>query len=76
MAKNQLKKMNIAYEEINIEHDPAARDFLIAAGHKTMPQIYHKGKLFVEGGAQGLQKLSEDTIRVRIAGVDLDDFQL
>ena len=41
-----------------------------------MPQIYHNGKLFVAGGAQGLAKMAADTIRVRIGGVDLDDFQL
>lgn len=76
MAKRQLKQMNISYEEININKDEKAREFLIAEGHRSMPQIYHNGKLFVEGGAQGLAKMAEDTIRVRIGGVDLDDFQL
>ena len=76
MAKRQLKQMNISYEEININKDEKAREFLIAEGHRTMPQIYHNGKLFVAGGAQGLAKMAADTIRVRIGGVDLDDFQL
>ena len=76
MAKRQLKQMNISYQEININKDEKAREFLIAEGHRSMPQIYHNGKLFVEGGSQGLAKMAEDTIRVRIGGVDLDDFQL
>ena len=34
------------------------------AGHRTVPQIYYNGKLFVEGGWQGLSKLSvEDIMR-------------
>jgi hypothetical protein len=35
-------------------------------GHRTVPQIYHQGKLFVEGGFQGLSKLSTDEIRTRL----------
>ncbi len=32
------------------------------AGHRTVPQIYYNGKLFVDGGWQGLSKLSREEI--------------
>jgi glutaredoxin len=40
MAKSLLNSKNIAFEEINIEEKPEARDFVINEGHRTMPQIY------------------------------------
>ena len=43
-----------------IDEDPAAREWLIAQGHRTAPQIYQNGQLFVEGGYQGLAKLSDE----------------
>jgi len=65
-AKNFLKSKNIAFEEINIEQTPQARDFIMEAGHRTVPQIYHNGKLFVEGGWQGLSKMSAEQILEKI----------
>jgi glutaredoxin 3 len=61
-AKNFLKNKNIGFKEINIEQDPAAREFIMNAGHRTVPQIYFDGKLFVEGGWQGLSKMSSEEI--------------
>jgi hypothetical protein len=37
-----------------------------------MPQIYHNGKVLVEGGAQELAKLTEDEIRTRMGEFDFD----
>ena len=65
-AKNFLKSKNIAFEEINIEQTPQARDFIMEAGHRTVPQIYHNDKLFVEGGWQGLSKMSAEQITEQI----------
>ena len=65
-AKNFLKSKNIAFEEINIEQTPQAHDFIMKAGHRTVPQIYHNGKLFVEGGWQGLSKMSAEQIAEQI----------
>jgi hypothetical protein len=31
-----------------------------------VPQIYHRGELFVEGGFQGLSKMAEADIRERM----------
>lgn len=55
-AKALLNNKEIDYTEINIETDADAREFLISEGHRTMPQIYKDGKLFVEGGFQGLKE--------------------
>ena len=65
-AKNYLSNKNIAFNEINIEEDQAARDFIVSQGHRTVPQIYFNGSLFVEGGWQGLSKMSEQQIIERI----------
>jgi glutaredoxin 3 len=65
-AKNFLKSKNIPFEEINIEDNPEAREFIVTKGHRTVPQIYFNGELFVEGGFQGLSKLTEADIRDRM----------
>ena len=71
-AKKQLTDMGFEYEEINIETDAKTRNWLIEQGHRTMPQIYHNGKVLVEGGAQELAKLTEDEIRTRMGEFDFD----
>jgi glutaredoxin 3 len=52
-AKQYLESKNIEYEEINIEHDPEAREWILEQGHRTVPQIYINDQL-VEGGFNGL----------------------
>lgn len=44
MAKNWLKGKNLQFEEVNIEENPEARNFVINEGHRTMPQIYIDSK--------------------------------
>ena len=70
MAKGLLKNNDIAFEEINIESDDSAREFVISEGHRTMPQIYRDNKLFVEGGFQGLQAMGVQAIREQLEGID------
>jgi glutaredoxin 3 len=65
-AKALLKNNDIPFEEVNIETDTKARDFVITEGHRTMPQIYKDGKLFVEGGFTGLKDLGVDTIKTKL----------
>ena len=55
-AKNLLKSRGVAFEEINIEEKPEAREFILAEGHRTLPQIYQDGKILVAGGYMGLAK--------------------
>lgn len=62
-AKALLKNNDISFEEINIETDVEAREFILSEGHRTMPQIYYQRKLFVEGGFTGLNALGADGIK-------------
>jgi len=61
-AKNYLKNKNINFREVNIEQDDTAREFIQCQGHRTVPQIYLAGKIFVEGGWTGLSKMSTEDI--------------
>lgn len=61
-AKHLLKTKNIAYKEIKIDENQEAREWLIGQGHRTAPQIYKGDELFVEGGYQGLARLSDEEL--------------
>lgn len=61
-AKNYLISKNINFRDVNIEEDTEAREFVQGQGHRSVPQIYYQGKLFVEGGWQGLSKMTADDI--------------
>lgn len=67
-AKAYLKSKNISYREIKIDEDPEAREFIVSQGHRTVPQIYMDGKIFVDGGWQGLSKMTAEDI---ISEIDL-----
>jgi glutaredoxin len=55
-AKNLLTLKGVGYTEIKIDEDASAKEFVLAEGHRTVPQLYKDGKLLVEGGYQGLAK--------------------
>ena len=59
-AKHLLETKGIAYTEVKIDETPEAREFVMAEGHRTVPQIYKDGQLLVEGGYQGLAKQDEE----------------
>lgn len=65
-AKALLKNKNIAFEEIKIDENADARQFIMEAGHRTVPQIYQDGKVFVEGGYTGLARLTQEEINQRL----------
>jgi glutaredoxin 3 len=67
-AKNLLTLKGIEYDEVRIDLEPEAREFVLSEGHRTVPQIYKDGKVFVEGGFQGLSKLTESELKER-AGI-------
>ena len=70
-AKHLLKTNGFEYEEIKIDEDPEAREWLIGQGHRTAPQIYLGEQLFVEGGYQGLAKLNAEQIQERIGALSV-----
>ena len=61
-AKHLLKTKNIAFKEVKIDEVPDAREWLIGQGHRSAPQIYKDDELFVEGGYQGLARLSDEEL--------------
>lgn len=65
-AKNYLRSRGIEFREINIEQDEEAREFILSQGHRTVPQVYYGGKLLVEGGWQGLSKMSAEDLHNEI----------
>lgn len=71
-AKGLLRNNDIPFEEINIDTDDVAREFVINEGHRTMPQIYRDGKLFVEGGFTGLQTLGVEAIKEQLGTATVD----
>ena len=62
-AKYLLTQKGVAFNEVRVDLDQEARKFIMEAGHRTVPQIYQDGKLFVEGGYQGLAKLDESVFQ-------------
>lgn len=61
-AKTWLKNRNINFRDVNIDHDATARDFMLAQGHRSVPQFYVGPRLLVAGGWSALQKLSATTV--------------
>jgi len=61
-AKNYLKSKNISFRDVNIEENEEARAFMQAQGHRSVPQVYLNGRLFVEGGWTSLSKMSAEEI--------------
>jgi glutaredoxin 3 len=59
-AKNLLKLKGVEFEEVKIDENNEAREFVLTEGHRTVPQLYKDGKLLVEGGYQGLAKQPTD----------------
>lgn len=59
-AKNLLAAKGIEFQEVKIDENTDARDFILAEGHRTVPQIYQDNELLVEGGFNGLRKQSEE----------------
>lgn len=63
-AKYLLTQKGVVFNEVRVDLDQEARKFIMEAGHRTVPQIYQDGKLFVEGGYQGLVKLDDSVFQV------------
>ena len=70
-AKQYLTQNDFEFEEYNISDNEEAREFLMSEGHKSVPQIYYKKKLLVEGGCDKLVALSPSDIREKINELEL-----
>ena len=58
-AKSLLESRGVAYNTINLEEQPDARDFLVDQGLRSVPQIFN-GTTLLQGGYQGLAAQPED----------------
>ena len=58
-AKTLLESRGIAYNTINLEQQPDAREFLIDQGLRSVPQIFN-GTTLLQGGYQGLAAQPEE----------------
>lgn len=61
-AKHLLTTKGIEFKTVMIDEDLEAREWLIGQGHRSAPQIYLGDGLFVEGGYQGLARLSDEEL--------------
>lgn len=58
-AKSLLKGKNIVFDEVNIENDPAKRQWLIqTTGQRTVPQIFINDQSI--GGFEELKQLDQE----------------
>ena len=58
-AKALLESKGVAYNAINIEETPDAREFLVDQGLRSVPQIFN-GSTLIQGGFQGLASKPEE----------------
>ena len=58
-AKSLLESRGVAYNTINLEEQPDARDFLVDQGLRSVPQIFN-GTTLLQGGYQGLAAQTEE----------------
>jgi len=65
-TKALLTRKGIEFETVNVDLDLGARTWLVEQGHKTVPQIYKDGKVFVEGGYKGLVALSDEDLQSKL----------
>jgi glutaredoxin len=65
MAKQLLESKGIAYESVDITQDPEARQLLVDAGFRSVPQIYN-GTHHIPGGYQGLAGMSEEEFAAKV----------
>lgn len=70
-AKAFLDSKGVEYRVIKIDENPEAREFLMQQGFRSVPQIFSEDELFVEGGYQGLVRLTEDEFNEKIGELDV-----
>ena len=58
-TKSLLESRGVAYNTINLEQQPDAREFLVDQGLRSVPQIFN-GTTLLQGGYQGLAAQPEE----------------
>lgn len=61
LAKALLSRHAVPFTELRVDEDHTLREFLVAQGHRSVPQIFHNGQV-IPGGYQGLSAMSVEEI--------------
>jgi glutaredoxin len=67
-AAAYLTSKEIPHELVKLEDSPEAWELMKKDNRRSMPQIYLNNSLFVEGGFQGLSKMSKEEIMKKLEG--------
>jgi glutaredoxin 3 len=70
IAKDYLTRHNFEFEEVRIDLDETKLAWIKAQGHRTVPQIYYKGSVLVEGGGLPLSKLEPVAVKKLMENID------
>ena len=70
-AKDWLSSHGFEYVEADITKNPEDYNFIVDAGHKTLPQIYARDgygalRLLVAGGFNGLESLTPAELQEKL----------
>ena len=68
-AKDLLEDYSIEHTVVKIDEDDVAKDFVVGEGHRTVPQLYVKETLLVEGGYDGLSAVPKEILEMRVADI-------
>ena len=74
LAKSWLDSNKIEYEIVDVTQDDTSLDMLREAGHKSVPQLYLNGEVFVSGGYEGLKNQDPEVLKEQIELNDLRGF--
>lgn len=66
-AKDLLTRYDVGFTEVKIDENDQAKQFIVSAGHRGVPQFYVDEQLFVSGGWPSLKQLTEETIKHKLA---------
>lgn len=64
-AKALLESKDVAYEYIDVTQDTDARQLLVDAGFRSVPQIYNDTQ-HIPGGFQGLAGMTEEDFNTKV----------
>ena len=65
-AKELLTRRGVEFTEVKIDEDATAKEFILKAGHRSVPQIYNGDTLFVDDGFMGLLNLNPADMQARL----------
>ncbi len=65
-AKKLLERWDIEFTMVDVTEDAKSMEFIKSRGHRSVPQLYIDDMILVEGGFQGLEKMTKQQIMEKI----------